>query len=129
MYSRPNVQNLDNKNQNLESTEPWLGKTNALLDLIKDIYKVLTTYIDKIYFYTKDLREPKYELLIKKREYGGAKHFSNPNALLSVHESIGDYKWNRQRKVLTMFDDMVADIMLNKKFQAIIKEFFVRCRN
>ena len=27
-----------------------------------------------------------------------------------------------------MFDDMVADIMANKKFQAIIKELFIRCR-
>ena len=27
-----------------------------------------------------------------------------------------------------MFDDMVADIMANKKFEAIIKELFIRCR-
>ena len=26
------------------------------------------------------------------------------------------------------FDDMIADIMTNKKFQAIIKELFIRCR-
>ena len=27
-----------------------------------------------------------------------------------------------------MFDDVIADIMTNKKFQATIKEFFIRCR-
>ena len=27
-----------------------------------------------------------------------------------------------------MFDDMVADIMANKKFQTITKELFIRCR-
>ena len=27
-----------------------------------------------------------------------------------------------------MFDDMIADIMTNKKFQTIIKELFIRCR-
>ena len=32
------------------------------------------------------------------------------------------------KKVLTVFDDMIADIMTNKKFQAIIKELFIRCR-
>ena len=32
------------------------------------------------------------------------------------------------KKVLIVFDDMIADIMTNKKFQAIIKELFIRCR-
>ena len=33
-----------------------------------------------------------------------------------------------KRKILIVFDDMNADIMTNKKFQAIIKELFIRCR-
>ena len=32
------------------------------------------------------------------------------------------------RKILIVFDDMIADIMTNKMFQAIIKELFIRCR-
>ena len=32
------------------------------------------------------------------------------------------------KKVLIVFNDMIADIMGNKKFQAIIKELFIRCR-
>ena len=32
------------------------------------------------------------------------------------------------KKILIVFDDMNADIMTNKKFQAIIKELSIRCR-
>ena len=45
-----------------------------------------------------------------------------------VYESIDDYNPNRKRKILIVFDDMIADIMSNKEFQAIVKELFVRCR-
>ena len=45
-----------------------------------------------------------------------------------VYENIDDYNPNRQRKILIVFDDTIADIMSNKKFQAIIKELFIRCR-
>ena len=41
------------------------GKTNALLNLIKQDNDNL---IDKIYLYAKDLSEPRYQFLIKKRE-------------------------------------------------------------
>ena len=34
----------------------------------------------------------------------------------------------RKRKILMVFDDMIADIMTNKKFQIIITELFIRCR-
>ena len=37
-----------------------------------------------------------------------------------VYENIDDYNPDRKRKVLAVFDDMIADIMTNKKFQAII---------
>ena len=45
-----------------------------------------------------------------------------------VYENINDYNLIRKRKILIVFDDMIADIMTNKKFQAIIKELFIRCR-
>ena len=45
-----------------------------------------------------------------------------------VYQNIDDYNPNRKRKILIVFDDMIADIMSNKKFQAIIKELFIRCR-
>ena len=106
------------------------GKTNALLNLIKE-----QDDIDKIYLYAKDLSEPKYEFLIKKCEDAGIKHLNDSNAFIEcsntmddVYENIDDYNPNRKRKILIVFDDMIADIMTNKKFQAIIKELFIRCR-
>ena len=45
-----------------------------------------------------------------------------------VYENIDLYNLNRKRKVLIFFDDMIADIMTNKKFQSIIKKLIVRCR-
>ena len=45
-----------------------------------------------------------------------------------VYDNIDLYNPNRKRKVLIVFDDMIADIMTNKKFQSIIKELFIRCR-
>ena len=81
------------------------------------------------------MSEPKYEYLIKKREDAGIKHLNNPNAFIEcsntmddVYENINDYNPIRKRKKLIVFDDMIADIMTNKKFQAIIKELFIRCR-
>ena len=106
------------------------GKTNALINLINE-----QNDIDKIYLYARDLSEPKYEYLIKKREDAGIKHLNNPNAFIEcsdtmddVYENINDYNPIRKRKKLIVFDDMIADIMANTKFQAIIKELFVRCR-
>ena len=42
-----------------------------------------------------------------------------------VYENIDNYNSNRKRKILIVFDDLIADIMGNKKFQAIIKELFL----
>ena len=45
-----------------------------------------------------------------------------------VYENIDYYNPKKYRKVLVVFDDMIADIMTNKKFQVIIKELLIRCR-
>ena len=45
-----------------------------------------------------------------------------------VHENINYYNLSRKRKILIVFDDMIADIVRNKKFQAIIKELFISSR-
>ena len=75
------------------------------------------------------------EFLIKRRENGGTKYLNDPNAFIEcsntmddVYENIDKHNSNRKRKILIVFDDMIADIMTNKKFQAIIKELCIRCR-
>ena len=141
--------NLDNivNNNNQQQNQKWSylpdhpdrvliiggsgsGKTNALLNLINE-----QKDIDKIYLYAKDLSEPKYEYLIENRKNTGIKHLNDGNAFIEysstmddVYKNIDDYNPNRKRKILIVFDDMIADIMTNKKFQSIIKELFIRCR-
>ena len=109
------------------------GKTNTLLHLIQNLNE--TTHVDKIYLYAKDLNEPKYELLINNRKNAGIKHFNDSTAFIEysndmddVSTNIDDYNKKRKRKVLIIFDDMIAGIMSSKKFKATIKELFIRCR-
>ena len=45
-----------------------------------------------------------------------------------VYSNIDDYNPNRNRKLSIVLDDMIADIITNKKFQAIIKQLFIRCK-
>ena len=45
-----------------------------------------------------------------------------------IYNNIDDYNPKRKRKILTVLDDMIADIMTNKKCQAIIKELSIRSR-
>ena len=95
------------------------GKTNALLNLINE-----QDDMDKIDLYAKDLSEPKYEFLIKKQKNVGIKHCNDPNVFTeflntmdAVYENIDDHNPSRKRKTLIVFDDMIADVMSNKKFQ------------
>ena len=102
------------------------GKTNTLLNLINK-----QRDIDKIYLYGKDLNESKYEYLIKNCKNVGIKHLNYSNAFIEcsntmddVYEKIDDSNASRKRTILIVFDDMIADIMANKKFLSIIKELF-----
>ena len=68
--------------------------------------------------YAKDLNEPKYEFLIKKCKNVGIKYLNDPNAFIEcsntmddVSENINDYNPSRKRKMLIVFDDMIADII------------------
>ena len=104
------------------------GKTNVLLNLINQ-----QDHIEKNYLYEKDSSKPKYKFLIKKREDAGMKHLDNPNpnafiecSMDVVYKNIDEYNPSRKRKILIVFDDMIADIISNKKFQAVVNELFFR---
>ena len=78
--------------------------------------------------YAKDLSESKYEYLIKNRKNVGMKHLNDlsafiecSNTMVDMYENIDHYIPSRKRKILIVFDDVIADITTNKKFQAIIK--------
>ena len=106
------------------------GKTNALLHLINNFHP-----IDKIYLYAKDTDEKKYQYLINKREQAEIKNLNDPHAFMEysndmndVLEDINNYNKKRNKKVLIIFDDMIADIMRSEKFKVIVQELFIRCR-
>ena len=63
------------------------------------------------------------------------KHLNDSNAFIEcsntmddVYNNIDDYNPSRKRKILIVFDGMIADIVTNSKFQAIIKKLFIRRR-
>ena len=101
------------------------GETNTLLNSIKE--QGYHDVIDKIYLYLKDLSESKYQFLIKKPADAEIKHVNNPNAFIlcsntmdDVYEDIDNYNPKRNKKVLIVFDDMIADIMTNKRFHLFL---------
>ena len=135
-----NLDNIvSNKNENKDNNWPFrmliIGfyyRTNyrTLLHLINNLHP-----IDKIYLYAKDIHEPKYEYLINKREQAGIKNLNDPHAFIEysndmndVLDDINNYNKSRDKKVLIVFDDMIADIEYNKNFKRIIKELFYRAR-
>ena len=106
------------------------GKTNALLNLVHN-----QPDIDKIYLYAKDPYEDKYQHLIKKRESVGISHLNDPKAFIEysndmhdVYKNIDNYNPDKENKMLIVFDNMIADMISNKKLNSIVTELFIRCR-
>ena len=106
------------------------GKTNALLNL-----KNNQQDIDKIYLYVKDPYEAKYQYLISKREKVGLDHFNDPKAFMEysndmqdVYKNIGDHNPDKKRKLLIIFNDMIADVINKKKLNPIVTELLIRGR-
>ena len=106
------------------------GKTNALLNLTNN-----QPDIDEIYLYAKDPYEAKYKLLNNKRENTGLKHFNNPKAFVEysdnmqdVYKNIEGYNIGKKLEILIVFDDMIADMINNKKINPVVTEFFTRGR-
>ena len=106
------------------------GKTNALLNLINN-----QPDIDKIYLYAKDPYEAKYQFLINKSDSPGLKHFNDPKAFIEysnnmqdICKNIDEYNVDNERKILIVFDDMVGDMINNKKLNSIVTKLFIRGR-
>ena len=45
-----------------------------------------------------------------------------------IYENIEEYNPNKKRKMLTVFDDMIADMLSNKKLNPVVTELFIRGR-
>ena len=106
------------------------GKTNALLNLINN-----QPDIEKIYLYAKDPYDAKYQYLINKCEKVGLDHFKDPKAFIEysndmqdVYKNIEDYNPGKKHKMQIVFDDMIADMINNKKLNPIVTQLFIRGR-
>ena len=91
--------------------------------------------IDKIYLYAKDPCETKYQYVINKREKVGLDHLKDCKAFMEcsndmqdVYKNIENYNPGKKRKKLIVFDDMIADMINNKKLNPVVTELFIRGR-
>ena len=50
------------------------------------------------------------------------------NDMQDVHKNIEDYNPIKKRKILIVFDDMIADMINNNKLNPIVTELFIRGR-
>ena len=98
-----------------------LGKTNALLNLIKH----QRPDIDKIYLYAKDPFKSKYQLFLNGREKAGIETSQNRNTFIDYSQTIDDvyvhleeYNPTRKRRVVIVFDDVIADMKCKKKIKS-----------
>ena len=73
--------------------------------------------------------------MITKREGVGINHFNDPKAFIEysndmhdVYKNIDDYNPDKENKILIVFDDMIADMIQNKKLNSIVTELFIRGR-
>ena len=74
--------------------------------------------------------------MINEREQAGKKKLNDPHVFIEysndmddVLDDINNYNKNRDKKVLIVFDDIIANIMRSTNFKAIIKELFKRKLN
>ena len=116
--------------QNINNRGSGSGKINALLNLIEN-----QPDIDKIYLYAKDPYEAKYQYLINKREGVGINHFKDLKAFIeysndmnNVYRNVNYYNPDKENKILIVLDDMIADMIQNKKLNSIVTELFIRGR-
>ena len=101
-----------------------------ILDLKKNPWLNLINHepdIDKIYLYAKDPYEAKYKLLINKIKSTGLKYLNNSKVFIEyandmddIYENIEEYNPNGKRKILFALDDMIADMLSNKKLNATV---------
>ena len=73
--------------------------------------------------------------MIEKRKSKGLKHFNDPKAFIEysndmqdVYKNIEEYNLAKKRKILTVFDDTIADMINKKRLNPIVTELFIRDR-
>ena len=76
------------------------------------------------------MNESKHQFLIKRREGTGLNYFNNSEAFIEysndmddIYKNFEEYNPNKKRKILIVFDDIIADMVSNEKINPIVTEF------
>ena len=116
--------------QNINNCILWIRKKKILFNLISQ-----QPDVGKIYLHPKEPYEAKYQFLINKRESSGLKHFNGSKAFIeylkymdNIYKNIEEYNPNKNRKILIVFDYMIADMLSKKKLNPVVTELFIRER-
>ena len=87
----------------------------------------------KLTYTLKSIWSAKYHFFIKKREDIRAKHFKDSkdfieysNVMDHIYKNTEEHNPNKKCKILIVFNDMIADMLNNKKPNPILTELFIR---
>ena len=123
IYSRPSYRILMIGGSGSRKANTWLNLTNHQPN------------IDKTYPYAKDPYKAWHQFLINKWEKFGLKHCNDPKAfteysnnMQGIYKNIEEYNPGKKRKLLIIFDDMIAVMISNKKLNSIVTEVFITNR-
>ena len=70
-----------------------------------------------------------------KRKSTWSKHFNDSKAFIEfshdmddIDKNIEEYNPNKKQNILIVFDDTIADMLVNRKLNSIVTELFIRSR-
>ena len=110
--------------QNTNNRRFWIWKNKCIVKFNQQPVR---------YLYAKDPYEAKYQFF--KRKSVDLTRFNDPKAFIEysndisdVYKNIEEYNADKERKILIVFDDMIADMINNKKLNSVVTELFIRGR-
>ena len=114
--------------QNINNCRFWIWKNKCIANLSNH-----EPNIDKIYLYAKDPYEAGFQFLIEERESTCLKYLNSSKDFIEYSDVMGDiyknteeFNPNKKLKILIVFDEMIADMVSNKKLNLIVTELFIR---
>ena len=89
-----------------------------------------------IRLYANDAFEAKFQDLIEKREKVGLNYYDDPKAFIEysndmqdIYKNIEEYNLGKKCQVLIVFEDVIADMINNKKLYPVMNELFIEVEN
>ena len=121
----------DGTKENINKHNLW----SQIPNLIKQQQDDDSGIDDNFFLYLKDANEAKYQHLIKNCENNDFKYLKDwnvftefSNNMQDVYKNIEEYNRSKKCYVLIIFDDMIADMISNKKLSPIVIKLFITGR-